>query len=301
MEDYLSLYRIFYTVANTENISRAARQLFISQPSLSKSITRLENQLGTQLFIRTSRGVRLTEEGQLLYGHVHSAFEAIAQGEQQLRHMKDFGISHIRIGVSTTLCKYMLLPYLKYFVERYPHIQITIQCQSSNQTLELLEQNKIDIGLVGLPENNKKYNFYALEEIEDIFVATEAYMDQLKLRHVRDAREIFGTASVMLLDKQNMTRQYIDDFLEKNHIVTKNLLVVSTMDLLIEFSKIGLGIGCVIREFVKKELADGQLIQISTGIPIHKRKIGFVTARQSYTAPAVENFIGNWEGFRQGG
>ena len=67
MEDYLSLYRIFYTVANTENISRAARQLFISQPSLSKSIGRLEEQLDTQLFIRTSRGVRLTEEGQLLY------------------------------------------------------------------------------------------------------------------------------------------------------------------------------------------------------------------------------------------
>ncbi len=300
MEDYLGLYRVFYTVANTENISRAARQFFISQPSLSKSISRLEEQLGTQLFIRTSRGVRLTEEGQLLYDHVRTAFEAIEQGEQQLKHMKDFGISHIRIGVSTTLCKYMLLPYLKYFVEHYPHIQITIQCQSSNQTLELLEQNKIDIGLVGLPENTKKYNFYELEEIEDIFVATEGYMDHLKLREASGTRDIFNIASVMLLDKQNMTRQYIDDYLEKNHIVTKNLLVVSTMDLLIEFSKIGLGIGCVIKEFVEKELTDGQLIQISTGIPIHKRKIGFATARQSYTPPAVENFMTHWEIFKKG-
>ena len=294
MEEHLNLYYIFYVTANTGNISRAARQLFISQPSLSKSISRLESQLNTRLFIRTSRGVRLTEEGQLLYDHVKRAFNAIEQGEQELSHRKDQGISHIRIGVSTTLCKYMLLPYLKEFVERCPNIQITIQCQSSNQTMELIDSRQIDIGLVGTPENPKKYNFYELEEIEDIFVTTKSYISHQKLHELKDVRDIFNVASVMLLDKQNMTRQYIDDYMEKNHIVAKNLLVVSTMDLLIEFSKIGLGIGCVIKEFVKKELADELLVEIPLGFPIHKRKIGFVTPRQSYMAPAVESFINGW-------
>ena len=225
-----------------------------------------------------------------------SFFSAIEQGEQQLRHRRDLGISHIRIGVSTTLCKYMLLPYLKEFVERCPNIQITIQCQSSNQTMELLDKKQIDIGLVGTPDNPKKYNFYELEEIEDIFVATKSYIDYLKPEQLTEAKELFNIASVMLLDKQNMTRQYIDDYLEKNHIVTKNILVVTTMDLLIEFSKIGLGIGCVIKEFVKKELANGLLVEIPLDIPIHKRKIGFVTPRQSYMAPAVESFIRGWKG-----
>ena len=85
MDDHLNLYYIFYTVANTENISRAARKLFITQPSISKSINRLENELNTQLFIRTSRGVRLTDEGRVLYEHVSKAFDVLQKGEQQLQ------------------------------------------------------------------------------------------------------------------------------------------------------------------------------------------------------------------------
>lgn len=296
MKDNLNLYYIFYVAATTENISKAARQLFISQPSLSKSISRLEASLNTRLFIRTSRGVRLTEDGQLLYEQLHTAFGVIRQGEQMLKHRRDVGISHICIGVSTTLCKYMLLPYLKKFVERYPNIQITIRCQPSNQTMELLDKKQIDIGLVGTPENPKKYQFYELGEIEDIFVAARTYIEHLKPGGPRQAKDIFSTASVMLLDKQNMTRQYIDDYMDKNHIVAKNLLVVTTMDLLIEFAKIGLGIGCVIKEFVKKELADGSLVEIPLDFPIHKRKIGFVTPKQSYVPPAVEYFITGWNG-----
>lgn len=297
MEDHLNLYHIFYIVATTENISKAARQLFISQPSISKSISRLENMLGTKLFVRTSRGVKLTDEGKLLYDHVKNAFISIEQGEHMLRHRQDAGISHIRIGVSTTLCKYMLLPYLKYFSEQYPNIRLTIQCQSSNQTMELLDKSQIDIGLVGLPDNPKKYRFYELYEIEDIFAASKSYIEHMHLRDVKDTKEIFNIASVMLLDKQNMTRQYIDDYMDKNHISAPNMLTVTTMDLLIEFCKIGLGIGCVIREFVEKELKEGLLEEIPLGIPIHKRKIGFVTQKNNYKAPAVEKFIESWKQF----
>ncbi len=161
--------------------------------------------------------------------------------------------------------------------------------------MELLDQNQIDVGLVGTPEDPKKYRFFELGEIEDIFVATENYIEHMHLRELASTREIFETASVMLLDKHNMTRQYIDDYMEKNQIITKNLLVVTTMDLLIEFSKIGLGIGCVIKEFVKNELDQGLLAEIPLGFPIHKRKIGFVTQKQAYIPPAVENFISDWK------
>ncbi len=82
MEEHLNLYRIFYTVANTENISRAARQLFISQPSLSKALKKLESDLGVTLFIRSSRGVRLTEEGKLLYDYVREAFSSLRRARR---------------------------------------------------------------------------------------------------------------------------------------------------------------------------------------------------------------------------
>ena len=145
MEQHLSLYRIFYTVANTGNISQAAKQLYNSQPAISKSISRLEESLGVTLFSRSSRGVTLTEEGKILYQHIQAAFEAIDAGEEKVRRMNAMDMGTIHIGVSNTLCKFILIPYLKAFIEKYPHIKIIITCQSSNQTLEMLDSGKIDI------------------------------------------------------------------------------------------------------------------------------------------------------------
>ena len=116
MDQNLSLYKVFYTVANTGNISKAATELFISQPAISKSIRKLEQSLDVTLFSRNSRGVQLTEEGELLYDYVQRAFYALQTGEERLKKINELGIGHLHIGVSSTLCKYMLLPYLKEFI-----------------------------------------------------------------------------------------------------------------------------------------------------------------------------------------
>lgn len=168
MSQNLSAYRIFYTVANAKNISKAARELFISQPAISKSIQKLEDSLGCRLFIRSSKGVSLTEEGNLLYSYVKDAFDALSLGEKKLKRSIELGAGHLNIGVSSTLCKYILLPYLKEFIRLHPYIRISITCQSTNETLKLLEEDKIDIGLVGKPEEVKNIQFDFLEEIEDI-------------------------------------------------------------------------------------------------------------------------------------
>ncbi len=152
MEQNLSSYRIFYAVANTGNISKAAKELYISQPAISKSVQKLEENIGVKLFERSSRGVVLTSEGELLYTHVKSAFETLTLGEDKLRRSIALGVGNLAIGVSSTLCKYILLPCLKEFIKKYPHINISITCHSTNQTLKLLEDGKLDIGLVGKPE-----------------------------------------------------------------------------------------------------------------------------------------------------
>ena len=138
MEQHLSQYRIFYEVARCGNISRAAKELYISQPAISKAISKLEENLNTKLFIRNSRGVQLTKEGNVLFQHINSAFESINRGERELKRIHDFHIGHLKIGVSNTLCKYVLLPYLKGFVEKYPHVNISIESQATNHTLEIL-------------------------------------------------------------------------------------------------------------------------------------------------------------------
>lgn len=289
MDQNLSLYNIFYVVAKNQNISHASKELYISQPAISKAIKKLEENLDTKLFVRNSRGVMLTFEGNILFENLKNAFENIESAETQLKRINKLGIGHIRIGVSNTLCKYVLLDYLKDFIIENPHIKITIFCQSSNQTLRLIEENKIDIGLIGMPYNLKNIDFHTINEIEDIFVSSKSYLDNLKIRE--DNYDIFSNAVLMLLDKNNMTRQYIDDYFLENHIEVNNLIEISSMDLLIEFAKIGMGIACVIKEFVKNELESEELFEIPLGIPIHKRKIGFAYDTTHALMPAAKKFI----------
>ena len=167
MEQHLSQYRIFYAVAKTGNISKAAKELFISQPAISKAISKLEESLGLPLFTRNSRGVQLTVEGQVLFSHVSNAFDTLNRGENELRRIKDFNIGQLKIGVSNTLCKYVLLPYLKGFVEQNPHIKITIESQSTAKTVSMLEQQQLDIGLVAEPKSRRNLKFLPVMQIND--------------------------------------------------------------------------------------------------------------------------------------
>lgn len=289
MEQNLSQYKIFFEVAKAGNISKAAKELFISQPAISKSISKLEDSLEVLLFTRNSRGVQLTEEGTLIFEHVKAAFEALSCGEQELKRIKDFNIGHIRIGVSNTLCKYILLPYLKGFIEKYPHIKITIESQSTYHTLTMLEQQRIDLGLIAEPSNRRPLLFKPVMDIQDIFVATKPYLDNLYLRE-GDSADIFITGNILLLDRNNMTRKYIDEYLNENQIMPNQVLEVTTMDLLIEFAKIGLGIGCVIREFVQNELNCNSLIELPVEPSIKKRTVGFAY-NTSGMSKALENFL----------
>ena len=296
MNQNLSSYRIFHTVATTGNISKAAKELYISQPAISKSIQKLEENLDCKLFDRSSRGVTLTEEGELIHSFVKEAFSTLELGEEKLKRSIELGVGHLKIGVSATLCKYLLLPYLKPFIEKYPHIRLSISCQSTNETLKLLEEDKIDIGLIGKPVGTKNIHFDSLIEIEDIFVATKSYLKNLGARGVHKS-EILQNSTLMLLDKNNMTRQYIDDYLLKNQIQVKDSLDISSMDLLIEFAKIGVGVACVIRNFVEKDLENGSFIEIPLGFPIHKREVGFAYKQNEYPTKSLKSFIDFYENY----
>ena len=289
MEQNLSQYKIFYEVAKAGNISKAAKELYISQPAISKAIGKLEDSLGLSLFTRSSRGVQLTSEGEILFEHAREAFEALERGEQELRRIQEFDIGHLRIGVSNTLCKYILLPYLKTFIDQYPHMKVTIESQSTVQTLNRLEQQKIDLGLVAEPSLRKDLSFIPVMDIQDIFVSTRAYLENLYLREGSDTN-IFETGNIMLLDENNMTRHHVDEYMAENAIFPHQILEVTTMDLLIEFAKIGLGAACVIRELVQKELDTGVLVEIPLQNSISRRTIGFAY-HPSNQAMALKTFL----------
>ena len=289
MEQNLSQYKIFYEVAKAGNISKAAKELYISQPAISKAISKLEDSLGLSLFTRSSRGVQLTSEGEILFEHTREAFDALVRGEQELKPIQEFDIGHLRIGVSNTLCKYILLPYLKTFIDQYPHMKVTIESQATAQTLARLEQQKIDLGLVAEPSVRRDLAFIPVMDIQDTFVTTPNYLENLYLREGQDT-SLFETGNIMLLDTSNMTRHHVDEYMAENNIFPHQILEVTTMDLLIEFAKIGLGIACVIKELVQKELDSGMLVEIPLDIPIHRRTIGFAY-HPANQAMALKTFL----------
>lgn len=289
MQENLSLYHIFYTVGRTGNISQAARELYISQPAVSRAIQKLEENLDTTLFKRNSRGVTLTPDGALLYEKAQGAFSLLLEGEDSILHNRSREIPRLRLGASSTLCKYVLLSHLKSYISANPQVRITISCQSTYQTLKLLDEEKIDVGLIGRPKKLSGYHYRPLLRIRDTFAATKQY---LKNQHELFPEEpLQHTATFMMLDEENITRQSVNALLKENEMELSHILEVTSMDLLIQFAQIGLGIACVIREFVQKELDEGTLVEVPMGFRFPAREIGFVCRKKEEEQPLLYQFF----------
>lgn len=303
MEQNLNLYQIFYEAASCRNFSVAAKKLYISQPAISKSVSQLEENLNTQLFRRSSRGVTLTPEGELLYRHVEEAFSSLTSGEELLKAASGQRISKLSIGVSSTLCKYVLLPYLKSFIAENPNFKITISCQSTFDTLSALQNGSIDIGLVGIPQKNAStpdsvITYLPLKAIDDIFVAADSYLSPFLNKYkgeLYEYEEFFKEVSFIMLDKENISRKHADSFLASQHIMLQNVIEVNNMDLSIEFARAGLGIACVISDFVKSDISSGILKEVKLKHRIPKRQIGFAYPANIPIDGALNTFIQHYQ------
>ena len=167
----LEAYRVFYTVASCGSITMAAGELSISQPAVSQSVKQLEEELNTKLFTRTSKGVRLTQEGELLYSYVAKGYEQIMLGEQKLIQLHNMELGEITIGASDMTLQFFLLPYLERFHEQYSNIRIRVTNGPTPETLEKLEDGRMDFCVVSTPfEAKETLEVIPVREIEDVFV-----------------------------------------------------------------------------------------------------------------------------------
>lgn len=279
------LYRFFYHVAETGSISAASKVLYVSQPAVSKAIKNLEENMGLPLFIRTAKGVSLTEEGKILYEHVAQAFEELGEGEKRIRQMKEKSYGIIRIGVSNTLCKYYFMPHLKKFHQTYPKLKIEIVNRTSPDTLKLLEDGRIDCAIISDVKDDRLFDYHMLMEIRDIFVAKKR-----PPRAVMPLKDL-EDHTTLLLEKKNATRDHLERFLLQNQIKLNVDIEISSMEFLVEFAKIGLGVACVIGEFITDELESESLYQWVTEPQIPKRTIGLLYKKNSSLSIASKTFI----------
>lgn len=290
-EQNIHLYRIFNEVARVGNITHAAKNLYISQPAVSNAITNLESSLGVTLFIRKSRGVQLTEKGELFYKHVRSAFDILEQGEFEIKQTEKLQIGRLSIGLSTTMCHFVMRPFLKKFIEEHPYIDITLVNQSSYQTFSMLEEYGLDIGITTEPMKKSVFEYYPFMQYEYIFVATPSYLNNLKLREASSLYDYFARGTMMILHKMHPIRQSVDQYFYEKGFKVGHTLEVSNMDLLIDFSKMGMGIGYVIKNFVLDQLEEGSLVELPLETPQLSRTFGLTYNKTSNMSEEMSIFI----------
>lgn len=279
------LYKVFYYVAMYKNITHAANELFTSQSAVSKSIKKLEQLTNCTLFIRSQKGVTLTSEGEILFEYVQKAFKYLLNGEKIIEKINNKEKGIVRVGISNTLCKYFFFPHLKKFHHSYPDISIKIMNQSSPNTYSLLDEGAIDFGIVSIPKNKSSYKYIELMSLNDIFVSKEPYIKE------KFPLEDLANQPLMLLDKENQTRIYIDDFLTTQGVFVNPEIEIGSMEFLIELAKIGIGTACVIKEFVTEELLNGMLYELPIMPKPSPRKIGVVIKEHLPISTASKTFI----------
>lgn len=260
MDIDIELYKIFYAVAKFENITKAAESLYISQPAVTMSIKKLEEALGVILFIRTKRGVILTNEGNVLYSYVSQAMENLKIGREKIELLKNYEIGNIRIGIGSTLAKNFILDYLSKFHELYPNIQINIITDMTEINIKNLENGSIDIAVVSTEKSSfKGLKIEYEKELHDAFVANKQYLDIIG-RKVK--LEELNNYPLLLLNSKSSVRQFLDKWSISNRVKLNSIMDFTSYSLIIEFAKIGIGVGFITKEYIKKELKSKELFEI---------------------------------------
>lgn len=272
------LYRIFYVVANHSNITKASEELNISQPAISKSIKSLEEQLGGKLFIRTKKGVILTEEGKEFYKYIKHAIEYINNAENKFTDLINLECGCIKIGINTTLTKEFLLPHLEKFNTLFPKIDIQIITDLTSNLMQKLRNGLIDIVIFNI--NDKEYGneieIIKCRKITDCFVVNNKYKDLIN-------KELFlsdlNNYPLILQAKGSNTRWFLDKLGQDNNIIFKPHIELTSYSLVSSFTKIGLGIGYVTKDYIKNELDNKELYELKIKEKIPSRYIGIALSK----------------------
>ncbi|MGL5435569.1 MAG: LysR family transcriptional regulator [Lachnospiraceae bacterium] len=244
MDINYELYKVFYHVANTLSFSEASKQLFISQSAVSQSIKVLEKKLNQPLFIRSTKRVQLTPEGEILLKHIEPAMNLIKQGENQLLEANTLNGGQLRIGASDTICRYYLVPYLKEFHRQYPNVHIKVTNQTSIECAKLLESGQVDFCITNYPNSglSNTQNIRVIHEFYDVFVANDEYA---AIRGKKTGLKELQQYPILMLDRKSTTSEFLHTMFQRHQLDLVPEIELSSNDLLIDLARIGLGIAFV--------------------------------------------------------
>ena len=283
----LELYRVFREVAETGNISAAAQNLYISQSAVSQSVKQLEGALQTRLFIRSPRGVTLTDDGQMLFEHVRSAMGLLETGEEKLAQTRALQMGKLVIGASDTVTSQFLLPHLDSFHKKYPNIHIQIISGRSHKVLGLLQSGKVDIAFASTPQEGASLETFPCLATHSIFVAGAEY--PCDFDHVYTLEEI-ARFPLILLERKASSRLYLEKYFLQNGLHLNPEIELGARSLLVDLAAIGFGVAGVTEEFVRRELENGRLRKLRTSFDIPPRSVDLCVLRDVPLTSAAQRF-----------
>ncbi len=287
MDINYELYKVFYHVATTLSFSEASKKLYISQSAVSQSIKTLESRLSRTLFIRSTKRVRLTAEGEILLRHIEPAVSLIRRGEARLLDSASTG-GQLRIGASDTICRYFLVPYIERFHQAFPGVHIKVINATSIQCTELLRNGQADFIVVNHPNAylNHLWSIRSIKQFQDVFVANQSFA------HLKNKRLSLAELSeypLLMLNKKSTTSEFLHSIFQQHALELVPEAELSSNDLLIDLARIGLGIA-----FVPDYCLPGQpdtLFIVKTRETLPARELAVVYNRKLPVSPAVNEFL----------
>ncbi|MFJ7664641.1 LysR family transcriptional regulator [Lysinibacillus sp. NPDC097162] len=284
----LDLYRVFSVVAKNSSFSRAAKDLFMTQPAVSQAMMQLEKELGTRLFNRTPKGVTLTTEGKLLYEYTNSALGLLDAGEEKLLEFKNLTMGQLKIGVGDTISRFFLMPYLEAFHTMYPNIKLQMLNGTTSEICNFIKSGEVDVGLCNFPIEDVSLQLTVCTEIQDIFVCGEKYKTlQSKSLRFEDLLKF----PLIFLEKKSNSRNYVENYLLSKGIQIAPEFELGSHDLVLEFARSNLGIACVTKEFSQDYLQRGLLYELPLTESIPNRSIGMCYLKSVPLSRAATKFI----------
>lgn len=287
----LDLWKLFYEVATAKNISKASEKLHISQPAITKQIQNLEEYLNCKLFIRSQKGVTLTLEGEMILQDIKNGLNAFELAEKKISDQNNILTGVIRIGITTTLAKTYLMPYIREFHKQHPKITFEISTDPTRLLKEELKKGKLDFIIAKFPlKNNDDFLYTKIGEMQDIFTVNNTYKN---LMHRKIKLSELSNYPILLQKQPSSSRDYMEKFCNENKVKLNSIMEIASSNLLIEFAKIGYGIGVVTKEYVKKELASQELFELDVFPKIPKREFGIISLKNNYLSKASLEFLRN--------
>ncbi len=286
----LELFRVFYTVAKCGSLTKAAEELYISQPAVSQAIKQLENQLGGKLFNRTHKGMELADGGgKEIFEKVEQALKLFDDAVGRFSALKDTATGSIRICASDTVSTHFLIPYIKKYHQKFPNVNIILQNGTSGEIIDLLKNGKGDLGFINLPCDDADIKLSnTVMMLHDTFVCSEKFSElkdkEIDLKRLQDY-------PLLMLELSTATRQAIVSFAHSQGVHLHPEIELASLELMTSLAKSGIGIACIAREFVASELNEGSLFEIKTSPNLPTRAIALALPKDGNMTYAIREFI----------